>query len=57
MTVYGLTAFLPSLNKPITQSLTQGVRLCVFGEVSGGKKDRGKTTVVKAPVARCHAVR
>ena len=25
--------------------------------MSGGKKDRGKTPVVRVPVARCHAVR
>ena len=37
--------------------LWQDVRLCIFGEVSGGKKYRGKTPVVRVPVARCHAVR
>ena len=34
-----------------------GVRPAVFGEISSGKKYGGKTPVVRAPVARCPAVK
>ena len=34
-----------------------GVRAAVFGEMSSGKKHGGETPVVRAPVARCPAVK